>query len=145
MISVSCSSGRKFQADEHHAGKRTRCPVCGNMLVIGQAPITPSSGVSDNGEVPCWWFPSGSSPRPSIPLPLRELPPPTQSGGNSDNIQMAVIPAQPGFYPEPSSPGQAKASSPDQPVTLASRNAKLALAMLAGALVTRVLGLDVII
>ena len=145
MISVSCSCGRKFKADDHHAGKRTRCPVCGNMLVIGQAPITPSSGVSDNGEVPSWWFPSGSSPRPSMPLPPWEPPPPTQSGSNPDDIQTAVVPAQPGFYPKPSSPGQAKAGSPDQPLTLGSRNAKLALGMVAGALVICVLGLGVII
>src|SRR5271157_1438988 len=142
MISVSCSCGRKFKADDYHAGRRTRCPVCGNVLVIGQAPITPSSGVSDNGEVPSWWFPSSSSPRPFIPVPLREPPPLTRSGSNSDDIQMAVIAAQPGFCPEPSSPGQAKAGSPDQPLTLGPRNAKLALAMVAGTLVTCVLGLN---
>ena len=40
MISVSCSCGRRFKAEDHHAGKRTRCPVCGNMLVIGQSAVT---------------------------------------------------------------------------------------------------------
>ena len=92
MISVSCSCGRKFKAEDHHAGKRTRCPVCGNMLVIGQAPLTPPSGVSDNGEVPSWWFPGSSSPRSSMPLPPREPPPPTRSGSNPDDIQTAIVP-----------------------------------------------------
>jgi len=145
MISVSCSCGRKFKADDHHAGKRTRCPVCGNMLVIGQAPVSSPSGVSDNGEVPSWWFPSGSSPRPSMPLPPREPPPPTRSGSNPDDIQTAVVPSQPGMYPEPSSAGQGKAGSPAQPPALDSGNARLALGMMAGALVICVLGLGVII
>ena len=94
MISVLCSCGRKFKADDHHAGKRTKCPVCGNMLVIGEAPVTSSSGVSDNGEVPSWWFPSGSSPRPSMPQPPRQPPPPTRSGSNPDDIQTMVVPAR---------------------------------------------------
>src|SRR6516164_660847 len=57
MISVSCTCGRRFKAEDQHAGKRTKCPVCGNLLVIGQAPAG-SSGVNDNGEVPSWWFPT---------------------------------------------------------------------------------------
>jgi hypothetical protein len=145
MISVSCSCGRRFKADDHHAGKRTRCPVCGNMLVIGQAPVTASSGISDNGEVPSWWFPSGSSPRPSMPLPSRESPPPTRSGSNPDDIQTAVVPSQPVNYPEPSFPGQVKAGSPAQFPSLGSGNAKLTLGMMAGALVISVVGLGVII
>src|SRR5271157_3965983 len=145
MISVSCSCGRKFKADDHHAGKRTRCPVCGNMLVIGQAPVASSSGVSDNGEVPSWWFPSGSSPRPSIPLPPREPLPPTRSGSNPDDIQTAVVPSQPGIYPEPSSPTQGKAGLPVQPSALGSGNAKLRPGIMTGALVICVLGLGAII
>ena len=63
MISVLCSCGRKFKADDQHAGKRTRCPVCGNMLVIGQTAGKGPSNISDNGEMPSWWFPSGSPAR----------------------------------------------------------------------------------
>ena len=80
-----------------------------------------------------------------MPLPPWEPPPPTRSGSDPDDIQTAVIPAQPGFYPRNSSPGQAKAGSPDQPLTLGSRNAKLALGMVCGALVICVLGLGVIL
>ncbi len=145
MISVSCSCGRKFKADDHHAGKRTRCPVCGKMLVIGQAPVSSSSGVCDNGEVPSWWFPSGSSPVSPMPLPPRQPPSLTRSGSNPDDIHTVVVPTQPGLYPEPSSPGQAKGSSPAQPSALSSGSAKLALGMMAGALVICVLGLGVII
>jgi hypothetical protein len=81
-------------------------------LVIGQAPVTSSSGVSDNGEVPSWWFPGGSSPRSSMSSPPREPPPPTRSGSNPDDIQAAVVLSQPGIYPEPSSPSQGKAAGP---------------------------------
>ena len=115
------------------------------MLVIGQAPVSPSSGVSDNGEVPSWWFPSGALPRPSLPLPPREPPPPTRSGSDPDDIQTAVVPSQPAAYPEPSTSGQRKGGPPAQPPALGSGNAKLALGMAAGALVIIVLGLGVII
>ena len=80
-----------------------------------------------------------------MPLPARERPPPTRSDSNPDDIQTTVVPSQPAVYPEPSSPSQGEAGLPDQPLTLGSRNAKLALAMVAGALVTCVLGLGVII
>ena len=145
MISVSCSCGRRFKADDHHAGKRTKCPVCGNMLVIGQAPVSPASGVSDNGEVPSWWFPSGTSPRPPMPLSPREPPPPTRSGSNPDDIQTVVVPSAPGVYPEHPSPGQGKDNSPPQLPAAGPGNGKLALGMVAGALVICVLGLSVML
>ncbi len=116
-----------------------------HRLVIGQAPVTSSSGVSDNGEVPSWWFPGGSSPRPSMSSPPREPPPPTRSGSNPDDIQTAVVPSQPGIHPEPSSPSQGKAGPSVQPSALGSGNAKLGLGMMTGALVICVLGLGVII
>ena len=78
MISVSCSCGRRFKAEDHHAGKRTRCPVCGNMLVIGQSAIPGPSGISDNSEVPSWWFPSNPGPRTTT-----ATPPTTRSGSGS--------------------------------------------------------------
>ena len=44
-IIVACECGRKFRAKEEHAGKRTKCPVCGRMLVIAaQVPTTPREG-----------------------------------------------------------------------------------------------------
>ncbi len=80
-----------------------------------------------------------------MPLPPRQPPPATRSGSNPDDIHTVVVPAQPGYYPEPSSSDQAKASSPAQPPTLSLGSAKLALGMMAGALVICVLGLGVVI
>jgi hypothetical protein len=57
MIRVVCGCGRIFKAEERHAGKRTRCPVCGASLVIGQTPM-PESSQGGTAEVPSWWFPS---------------------------------------------------------------------------------------
>jgi Spherulation-specific family 4 len=148
MISVSCSCGRKFKADDHHAGKRTRCPLCGNMLVIGQPPVPPPLGVNDDGELPSWWFPSSSSPRPSMPPAPRQSLPLTGSGSNPDEIQTTVIPAQPGFPSEPFSPSQGKVTPPTQlaqPSLPSLGNAKLGLGMLVAALVICVLGLGAFI
>jgi DNA-directed RNA polymerase subunit RPC12/RpoP len=144
MISVSCSCGRKFKADDHHAGKRTKCPVCGSMLVIGQPPAAVPSGVNDNGEVPSWWFPSGSSPKlPRQQQPPRQQPPPTRSGSDPDDIQTTVMPAQPASHPEPSSEG--KTGSPAQPPPRGPGTAKLVLGVLGGALVVGVLDLGAIV
>ena len=144
MISVSCSCGRKFKADDQHAGKRTRCPVCGLVLVIGQAPVTPGSGVSDNGEVPSWWFPSTSPPRPSMPLPRREPPPPTRSGSNPDDIQTAVVPVQPVPNPKSSLPEVVQAAPLAQPSVGNTGKWKTALSIMAGVLIICVLGVGMI-
>ncbi len=94
MISVSCTCGRRFKAEDHHAGKRTRCPVCGNLLVIGPAVAATPSGVNDNGEVPSWWFPTQQTPKSgSVP--------PTRSGSNPDDIQTVVMPPSQGSRVDP--------------------------------------------
>src|SRR5690348_9992307 len=40
-ISFACSCGKSFRAKDELAGKRTKCPACGQVLVI------PSSQVSE--------------------------------------------------------------------------------------------------
>jgi hypothetical protein len=90
MISVSCTCGRKFKADDHHAGKRTRCPVCGHLLIIGQVVTAGPSAVNDNGEVPSWWFPTSSSSNTGS-----STVPPTRSGSNPDDIQTVILPPKP--------------------------------------------------
>lgn len=57
MIRVVCGCGRVFKAEDRHSGKRTRCPVCGTGLTIGQTPAS-SSSEGDLDEVPSWWFPA---------------------------------------------------------------------------------------
>ncbi|WP_165221760.1 spherulation-specific family 4 protein [Aquisphaera insulae] len=128
MISVACSCGRRFKAEDHHAGKRTRCPVCGNMLVIGQpGTTTPSSppipdgmfpsGVVDNGEIPSWWFPAGNPAGTRPTASSVAAPPVTHSGshsgsgtgsassGDPDEVQTAVFPQQPGVATGPGRAG----------------------------------------
>jgi hypothetical protein len=56
MIRVVCECGRAFKAEDRHAGKRTKCPVCGASLSIGNTPMPSSSGSAD--EIPSWWYPS---------------------------------------------------------------------------------------
>ena len=85
------------------------------------------------------------APAVHAPTPAAATPPPTRSGSNPDDIQTAVVPSPPGFYPEPSSPGQVKAAPPAQPLVLGSGNAKFALGMMAAVLVICVLGLGAII
>ncbi len=101
MISVLCSCGRKFKAEDQHAGKRTRCPVCGNMLVIGQAAGQGPSNVADNGEMPSWWFPSGPPAKGSTQV----TPPPTRSGSDPDDVQTVIMPPRSSSHPEISTQG----------------------------------------
>jgi Spherulation-specific family 4 len=60
MIRVVCGCGRVFQAEDRHAGKRTRCPACGSGLLIGK-PASSVSGEPGLQEVPSWWYPGDSS------------------------------------------------------------------------------------
>jgi len=131
MISVLCSCGRKFKADDHHAGKRTRCPVCGNMLVIGQLAENGPSNVNDNGEMPSWWFPSGSPSKTTTPT----SPPPTRSGSDPDDVQTAVISSHPGSHPEIPSPGSVGAR--------ATGRSKIVMWVICGALACAVMGMGV--
>ena len=106
MILVLCSCGRKFKADDQHAGKRTRCPVCGNMLVIGQPAGKAPSNVSDDGEMPSWWFPSGPLAKGSTPS---ISPLPTRGGIDPEDIHTAVIPSHSSSHPEMPSQGSVRA------------------------------------
>ncbi|QEH38696.1 Spherulation-specific family 4 [Aquisphaera giovannonii] len=150
MIPVSCSCGRRFKAEDHHAGKRTRCPVCGTLLVIGQAGVAtprpdpqgviPPSGVTDNGEVPSWWFPAGG-PGAHPAAGTVATPPTTRSGtgsgsgtgssssGDPDEIKTAVFPQQP---PAARRPAHAEAAGRRRKMILAGLGVG-ALTLLVGA------------
>src|SRR5262245_8032106 len=91
MIRVVCACGRVFKAEDRHAGKRTKCPVCGAMLTIGQTPVTSSSG-GDMDEVPSWWYPSD----PQGQIDGSGLPP--RSGSDPETIRTAILP--PGADPK---------------------------------------------
>ena len=133
MISVLCSCGRKFKADDQHAGKRTRCPVCGNMLVIGQGAAKGPSNISDNGEMPSWWFPSGSPAKANT----RVTPPPTRSGSDPDDIQTTVIPSHLSSHPEIPPHGSVGVT--------ANGRTKIVVWLICGALACAVMGIGTIL
>ncbi len=145
MISVSCSCGRKFKADDHHAGKRTKCPVCGNVLTIGPAPVTPASGEYDNGQVPSWWFPAENPARSPTQQPPRPPAAQPRSGSNPDDIQTAVIAATSGQSASTSgSEDRIGTSSTPFPV-FGVGNLKLVLGLMAGTLLLCLIGLGLVI
>lgn len=84
MIRVVCGCGRVFKAEDRHSGKRTRCPICGTGLTIGQTP-TSSTSEGDLDEVPSWWFPAdaGLSDDSSTDIP---------KSGDPDTIRTEVLP-----------------------------------------------------
>jgi hypothetical protein len=88
MIRVVCGCGRVFKAEDRHAGKRTRCPVCGTGLIIGQTPVS-SSSEGDLDEVPSWWYPSD----PQGTLGLGEEP--LGGLGDPESVRTAVLPPVP--------------------------------------------------
>ena len=147
MISVSCTCGRRFKAEDQHAGKRTKCPVCGNMLVIGQSAGIGPSGVKDNGEVPSWWFPTSPSPKATTTV----TPIPTRSGSGSgsgsdpDDLPTMVIPSQPGFRPGSQVGGRGGSPGSTQSGESGPRASRLPVALLGGALAMAVVGLSVIL
>src|SRR5437764_4896804 len=132
MISVSCTCGRRFKAEDQHAGKRTKCPVCGNLLVIGQSANIGPSGVKDNGEVPSWWFPTSPSPKAATTV----TPIPTRSGSGSgssidpDDLPTMVIPSQHGSPTGSHFGGRGGSPGSTQPGVSGPRTSKLPVALL---------------
>jgi hypothetical protein len=96
MIRVVCDCGRAFKAEDRHAGKTTKCPVCGAVLTIGQ-PISTSSGGDD--EVPSWWYPTASAGAGAgqVPGQAPRATASTQSGSDTETISTAILP--PGSIP----------------------------------------------
>jgi hypothetical protein len=43
MIQVTCACGKELRAKAEHAGKRAKCPRCGQVLVIPQRPAAAPS------------------------------------------------------------------------------------------------------
>jgi hypothetical protein len=59
-IQFECNCGKRLQAKDEHAGKRTKCPACGKTLVIGAAPA-PTMPLVDPVAF--------SKPSPAVPPP----------------------------------------------------------------------------
>jgi hypothetical protein len=88
MIRVVCGCGRVFKAEARHSGKRTRCPVCGTSLIIGQTPAS-SSSEGDLDEVPSWWYPSD----PQDPFGSGGVPP--GRAADPESVRTAILPPAP--------------------------------------------------
>ncbi len=123
MIRVVCGCGRVFQAEDRHVGKRTRCPVCGASLMIGDTPTSSLSG-DDVDEVPSWWYPSDP------PGEAGSEAKPARGGGDRDGLRTAVFPISPdpalmsgsGNHPQlPMSAKGAPAQGPGRPFSRVRR------------------------
>jgi hypothetical protein len=147
MISVLCTCGRRFKAEDQYAGKRTKCPICGNMLVLGQSPGIGPSGVRDNADVPSWWFPTGSAPKATTTV----TPPPTRSGSGSgsgsdpDDLPTMIIPCQPGSRPGDYVGGRGRPPGSTQLDVSGPRASRLLAGLVGGALTAAVVGLSIIL
>ncbi len=108
MIRVVCGCGRVFKAEERHSGKRTRCPVCGASLIIGDTPASDSSG-GDLDELPSWWYPSDPHGMDGMD---RAAPP---GAGDTEAVRTKVI--EPRIGADPGAPAGPK---DDRPVSRAS-------------------------
>ncbi len=107
MIRVVCACGRKFKAEDRHAGKETKCPECGADLTIGPAPVSsPTGGAAD--EVPGWWYPSDPTARAD------RATAPTRSGSDPDADAMNTAVLPPGYIRMP------PASIPSPPAGLST-------------------------
>ena len=42
-LEVTCQCGRRFHTKEEYAGKKAKCPGCGNVLLIPAQPLTPEA------------------------------------------------------------------------------------------------------
>jgi hypothetical protein len=105
------------------------------MLIIGQPAVAGPSVVSDNGEVPSWWFPSNPAPRTTASA----TPPPSRSGSGSgsdpDDLPTMVIPSLSSSSREETARGSVRAPTrgPGYPRLLAG--------LIGGMLAAGVLGL----
>lgn len=82
-ILVACSCGKRFRAADQYVGRQTKCPSCGQSLVVGQSPpaeaFEPLEVIPDTPAIdqlgamlgPAGWpEPSpGFPPGPSVPTP----------------------------------------------------------------------------
>jgi Spherulation-specific family 4 len=111
MLTIICACGRRFQTVDEHAGKKTRCPVCGKTLIAPhrEAEARPREK-SEKSAPPAWWTPRGQGgaatgpdaagpmPRATRPriedLPGMEAPPaakdPARPASRSGPIRLAL-------------------------------------------------------
>jgi hypothetical protein len=91
MITITCSCGRRFQTKDENAGKRTKCPICGNGLIVPALGVdTEPAEKADKPVPPSWWYPKG---QPEIPK--ASVMPGSPSGETKTEIK-----APPEVFPE---------------------------------------------
>lgn len=66
-IAVVCQCGKKLQAKEEHAGLKTKCPVCGQPLVIPKPVAKPATAASPAT--------SAAAPQKAVTAPVEASPP----------------------------------------------------------------------
>ncbi len=123
MIRVFCICGRAFKTEDRHAGKSTKCPVCGADVTIGPVPESSSSGGDGDGA------PGGGYPSDPLALTARGMVQ-TRSGSDPgpDAVNTMVLPegydpradSQTSSQPTPAA-AQANAQPPPWKATLGSQ------------------------
>ena len=68
-IVVECGCGKRFKAQDAHAGKRTKCPTCGADLLIPKVAQATAAAVSIPPRKPV----AAAPPRPAAKAPVNPL------------------------------------------------------------------------
>src|SRR5579871_257925 len=112
MIQVTCSCGKELRARAEHAGKRAKCPRCGQVLLIPKpAPAAPST----DDEAFQLFIGETSSPEPAVPAPpAAESPSPVPAAAGRYGFQDEPPPVPP--VPRPRKTTPPPAAPPPLPV-----------------------------
>lgn len=74
-IPVACQCGKQVNAPDNLAGKRVKCPACGNPLVIPAAPVAPASPLGQDPGLGGMLAEEGMSETPRCPQCEENLKP----------------------------------------------------------------------
>ncbi len=118
-IVAKCPCGQSFSAKDELAGKKVKCPVCGQAFVVPRperpapAPADDPLGLGDAGEQGLFDDPLGPAP-PTLP---DASPDPLAPGQQAGGFPSPQWPAAPGFGPSGiPPPGQAPAKPAAEPL-----------------------------
>lgn len=113
MIQVTCSCGKELRAKAEHAGKRAKCPRCGQVLVI---PRPAAAAPPTDDEAFQLLMGEPSSPEPAVPAPAApESPSPTPAATDRYGFQDEPPSVSPVPHPRKTTPRPA--TPPPLPVS----------------------------
>lgn len=98
-IPVKCPCGKSLSAPDHLAGKRVKCPGCGNPLAIPVAGAARPAATLP-GAKPA---PKPAAPSPSKPAPRPAVPAPKPPAARPKPVAARPVPAKPAVAAKPAS------------------------------------------